>query len=325
MTPTMLLMIGVLALLAVGGFAFAFSSEDSNKATKRIATVAKSRPERSQKVVADSTQQRRKAMEATLKEMGQQRAQQKLRPSLRRRIEQAGLSITPRTYWILASASGVAGGLLSLLAVHSFYVAPIAGFACLMGIPRWVLSFLGKRRVQAFTREFAPAMDAIVRSIKTGLPVNEALKLVASENPEPVAGEFRLLNDSLKLGLTMDQGIKRMHQRMPTPEVNFFGIVMAIQAKGGGNLSEALANLAAVLRDRKRLQHKIKAMSSEAKTSAMIIGALPPCVILLVYVTTPDYIGLLFTNELGNLMLIGCAVWMSIGIFVMKKLIAIKY
>jgi tight adherence protein B len=325
MSPMMLLMVGALLICAFGGVAFAFADPASGKTKKRITAVAKVDPERSPRAAADNNQQRRRAMEATLRELDQQDGKQKLRPTLRRRIEQAGLSITPRTYWILASAAGVAGGLLSLWAVHSFYVAPLAGFACLMGMPRWALSFLRKRRENAFTREFAPAMDAIVRSIKTGLPVNEALKLVASENPEPVAGEFSLLNDSLRLGLTMDQGIKRMYQRMPTPEVNFFGIVMAIQSKGGGNLSEALANLANVLRDRKRLQHRIKAMSSEAKASAMIIGALPPTVAGLVYLTTPDYMRLLFTVELGNLMLIACGIWMTIGIFVMKKMIAIKY
>jgi tight adherence protein B len=111
---------------------------------------------------------------------------------------------------------------------------------------------------------------------------------------------------------------------MPTAEVGFFGIVMTIQAKSGGNLSEALSNLAAVLRDRKRLAGKIKAMSSEAKASAMIIGSLPPVVMGLVWFTTPAYINLLFTEKMGNLMLVGCGVWMGVGIMVMKKMINFK-
>ena len=164
-----------------------------------------------------------------------------------------------------------------------------------------------------------------MRSVKTGLPVHEALKLVGSEIPEPVGGEFRLLTDSLKLGITMDEGIKRMYDRVGTPEVNFFGIVMAIQAKAGGNLSEALSNLAGVLRDRKRLINKIKALSSEAKAGAIIIGSMPPGVMVMVYITTPDYIKILFNYEIGNLLLMGCAVWMTLGIIVMKKMIAIKY
>src|SRR3984957_19912160 len=114
----------------------------------------------------------------------------------------------------------------------------------------------------------------------------------------------------MKVGVTMEQGLKRMMESMPTTEVGFFTIVMTIQGKSGGNLSEALGNLSAVLRDRKRLQGKIQAMSSEAKASAMIIGSLPPAVMLLVYITTPAYIGLLFTERLGNLLLAGCAMWM---------------
>ena len=161
--------------------------------------------------------------------------------------------------------------------------------------------------------------------MKSGLPTNEALKIVAKEIPEPVSGEFHKLVESLKVGVTLDQALKRMFDAMPTPEVAFFGIVMTIQAKSGGNLSEALSNLSGVLRDRKRLQDKIKAMSSEAKASAMIIGSLPIVVMTLIYFVTPDYITLLFTERMGNIMLAGCGVWMGCGIAVMKKMISFKH
>ena len=187
-----------------------------------------------------------------------------------------------------------------------------------------VLAFLTARRRKKFTAEFANAIDVIVRSVKSGLPTNEALRIVARESPNPVGSEFTRLIEGLKVGVTLDQGLKRMFDSMPTSEVGFFSIVMTIQSRSGGNLSEALGNLAAVLRDRKRLEGKIKAMSSEAKASAMIIGSLPPGVMLLVYVTTPGYITLLFTEKMGNLMLAGCVVWMGIGIFVMKKMINFK-
>jgi tight adherence protein B len=164
-----------------------------------------------------------------------------------------------------------------------------------------------------------------VRSVRSGLPVNEALKVVASEIAEPVKSEFRLLNESLKLGVTMEDGLKRMFERMPTPEVNFFGIVMTIQQKTGGNLSEALSNLSTVLRDRKRMQGKIRAMSSEAKAGAMIIGSLPPGVAMLIFVTTPNYIQPMFDKDFGKLMLMGCGVWMATGIAVMKKMVSFKY
>jgi tight adherence protein B len=187
------------------------------------------------------------------------------------------------------------------------------------------LGFLRARREKKFTGEFANAIDVIVRSVKSGLPTTEALKIVSKEMPEPVASEFSTLVEGLKVGVTLEQGLKRMFDNMPTPEVNFFAIVMTIQQKSGGNLSEALGNLAGVLRDRKRLQGKIKAMSSEAKASAAIIGSLPPSVMGLVYMTTPDYIGLLFSEHVGNLMLGGCVLWMLTGIAVMKKMISFKH
>jgi tight adherence protein B len=165
----------------------------------------------------------------------------------------------------------------------------------------------------------------IVRSVKSGLPTNEALKIVAREIPDPVGSEFNKLVEGLKVGVTMEQGLKKMFESMPTPEVSFFGIVMTIQQKSGGNLSEALNNLASVLRDRKRLQGKIKAMSSEAKASAAIIGSLPPGVMGIVYLTTPAYISLLFTERAGNLMLAGSALWMATGVFVMQKMINFKH
>ena len=321
-----ILIVVVLSLLAVGGLIFALAGADSDQARARVAAIGKSKSAmRSVKSDADYTQQRRRNMQAILKELESRQSKQKIRPSLRRRLEQAGLRVTSRTYWILASISGLIAAAATLLVGHNPYVALLAGFACAFGLPRWVLSFLTSRRQKAFTREFAPAIEAVVRSVKTGLPVNEALKIVGSEIPEPVGGEFRLLTESLKLGITMEEGIRRMYDRVPTSEVNFFGIVMAIQQKAGGNLSEALSNLAGVLRDRKRLVHKIRALSSEAKAGAIIIGSMPPGVMIMVYITTPEYISVLFKYDIGNLLLIGCATWMTLGIIVMKKMIAIKY
>src|SRR5260221_2622461 len=326
MNLTLLIMVGVLFAVALGGVAFAFAGGDAEKTKKRMASLAKPTVSaRALKGAADTNQQRRKNVQAMLKELEKQQAHKKKRPTLRRRIEQAGLSISVRTFWILSGIVGLIGAVGALLAVKVLYAVPLAGFALAFGLPRWVLAFLKARREKAFTRELAPAIDTIVRSVKSGLPVNEALKVVGSVISEPVAGEFRLLTEGLKVGVTMDDGLKRMYERMPTPAVNFFGIVMAIQQKSGGNLSEALSNLAGVLRDRKRLQGKIRAMSSEAKTGAMIIGSLPPGVMGLIYFSTPTYLMPLFQVRLGNLMLMGCVVWMSLGIFVMKKMVSFKY
>ena len=216
--------------------------------------------------------------------------------------------------------------LWSLLPIgYAWYVAIGIGFAVGLGLPRWLLGFTINRRKKAFSKEFANAIDVIVRGVKAGLPLNECLKIIANETAEPVGPEFRQIVEGLKVGVTLEDGLKRMYDRMPIAEVNFFQIVLTIQQKTGGNLSEALGNLSSVLRDRKRLHGKIQALSSEAKASAGIIGSLPMVVMGLVYFTTPEYIALLFTERFGNFLLLCCAGWMSVGIFVMKKMIDFKY
>ena len=201
----------------------------------------------------------------------------------------------------------------------------LVAFACGFGLPRWVVSRMTKRRQAKFLIEFANAIDIIVRGIKSGLPISDCLQIIATEMPEPVKGEFIDLVEQQKIGVPLSRAFERMYERMPLQEVNFFAIVIAIQAQTGGNLAEALNNLSQVLRDRYRLQAKVKAFSAEAKASAMIIGALPPIVMLLVFLTSPNYIMLLWTEQLGNLMLIGGGIWMLIGILVMRKMINFDY
>jgi len=312
-------------VLAVGGAAFAFVGSSGGASKKRLATVSRQQFSSASARTADGNAQRRKNVSALLKDLEKQQAETKKRPTLRRRLEQAGLAITPRTFWIICMIAALVAIGACLLTRQPWFATIAAGFAIGLGLPRWVLSFLQKRRIKAFTAEFANAIDVIVRSVKSGLPTNEALKIIARESPDPVGSEFGKLVEGLKVGVTLEQGLKRMFESMPTTEVSFFGIVMIIQQKSGGNLSEALSNLSGVLRDRKRLIGKIKAMSSEAKASAMIIGSLPPVVMGLVWMSTPTYIDSLFTERMGNLMLLACAVWMSVGIFVMKKMIDFKH
>jgi tight adherence protein B len=195
------------------------------------------------------------------------------------------------------------------------------GFAAGFGLPRWILGFLKKRRERRFINAFADAVDVIVRGVKAGLPLGDCLKVIASDAEEPVKSEFRSIVETQTIGMPLGEACARLYESMPVPESNFFGIVVSIQQKAGGNLSEALGNLSRVLRDRKKMQAKIRAMSMEAKTSAIIIGSLPAAVMTLVYITSPTYIELLWTTELGRLMIAACLVWMSIGVFVMKKMI----
>jgi len=149
--------------------------------------------------------------------------------------------------------------------------------------------------------------------------------MIAKEAPEPVRGEFADLVEGQSVGVTIEQGLQKVYERMPLPEVNFFMIVLAIQQKTGGNLSEALGNLAKVLRERKKMRAKIQAMSQEAKASAGIIGSLPPGVMLLIYVTTPEYMNLLFVTTTGNMIIVGGIMWMGLGILVMKKMINFNF
>jgi tight adherence protein B len=323
----MILMIIVMfSVLAVGGGILAFSG-DSGASKKRLASVSGSVAAASagRASATDLNAARRKNVSALLKDLEKQQAEKKQRITLRRRIEQAGLTIEPRSYWIMSATAALVAVAVARISGQTLLATLLIAVPVGLGLPRWVLHFLKSRREKAFTAEFANAIDVIVRSVKAGLPTNEALKIVARESPDPVGSEFNKLVEGLKVGVTLEQGLKKMFDNMPTPEVSFFGIVMTIQQKSGGNLSEALSNLSFVLRDRKRLEGKIKAMSSEAKASAAIIGSLPPAVMGIVYMSAPNYIRLLFTERMGNMMLAGCVAWMTIGILVMKKMISFKH
>ena len=217
------------------------------------------------------------------------------------------------------------GGVGALVIGHNPLIALGVGFAFGLGLPRWVLGFLAKRRVTKFTASFPDATDVIVRGIKSGLPVHDCLKMIARESPQPLAGEFRMLVEGLGLGQSIDDALEKMFSRMPTSEVRFFAIVLAIQQKTGGNLGEALGNLSAVLRARRLMREKIKAMSGEAVASAAIIGCLPPGVMVLVTLSTPAYMNQMFSDPRGHVMLLIGAFWMTCGILVMRKMINFKF
>lgn len=327
-----MMQIGALALgaIAVAGlvYALAYPYVSGDKRTeKRVKGVTESRSRRVSRVVqAEQTAQRKQAVADTLKEI-EARQNKKTKLSLRVRLMRAGLDITVRTFWILSAGAGVALAIVAFIAMPT--IPPIAlaavAFIGAFGLPRWVLGFLVKRRQAKFVNEFANAIDVIVRGVKSGLPLNECLGIIARESPEPIRSEFQELVEQQRVGVTLAEGFDRMMQRMPLPEVRFFAIVIAIQQQAGGNLSEALGNLAGVLRDRKTLAAKVQAMSAEAKASAAVLGSLPFAVMSMVYVTTPTYIAILWTEKLGQFMLLGAAMWMACGIFVMKKMINFKY
>ena len=332
MSQTMIILaVALTAALAVGGVAFAFfgASDGSGKTSKRVAAVSRGTGRPSAKGGPDttgaSTEKRRRQVQDTLKEIERKQEQSKVKLTLAAMLEQANWNVTPRNFYFMTVGIGIGIAVLFFVLGYAWYTSLLAGFAVGFGFPRWFLGFSIGRRKRAFTKEFANAIDVIVRGVKSGLPLNECLKIISNETPEPVGPEFKQIVEGQKVGIQLEDSLKRMYERMPIPEVNFFQIVLTIQQKTGGNLAETLTNLSNVLRDRKRLHGKIRALSSEAKASAMIIGALPVIVMLLVYLTTPSYIELLFTERMGNIMLVCCVFWMSIGIGVMKKMINFKY
>jgi tight adherence protein B len=194
-------------------------------------------------------------------------------------------------------------------------------FAAAFGLPNWILKFLKKRREANFLKHFPDAVDVIVRGIKAGLPLLDSIRVITNDSPEPIRSEFRIVLETQSFGVPLGDACAKLYERIPVAEANFFGIVISIQQRAGGNLSEALGNLSRVLRDRKKMKAKIQAMSMEAKASAMIIGCLPPGVMLLVYITSPAYISLLWTESLGRMMLAAGATWMFMGVMVMRKMI----
>jgi tight adherence protein B len=312
-----------LAAVAIGGvvwvFVYPFLSGE-RKAEKRMETVARTGSVAPARSTRNPTKTRREQVEGTLKELEQRSVKAKSVP-LSVKIAQAGLTWSKQRFFITAGVLGL-GGFLAVLMVDGGMLAALGiGFAMGCGMPLWLLKFLKKRREAKFLQGFPDAVDIIVRGIKAGLPLLESMRIITSDAPEPLKSEFRAIIETQTIGIPLGEACGKLYERIPVPEANFFGIVIAIQQKAGGNLSEALGNLSRVLRDRKKMKAKIQAMSMEAKASASIIAALPFAVMMLVYITSPDYIELLWTHPMGRMMMVCCAAWMTLGVLVMRKMI----
>ena len=323
----LMILAAVLGFVTVAslGFAFVGGDDSSTRAVKRAQTFTQRSPQAGSKRDATGPQtqeQRRRQIMVQLKEAD--RKERKMRVTMAAKLRQAGLAMKVQTFFIVSGVLAVVTLLLGLLFGLPWFILPALPLVFGLGLPRWVVGFLAKNRMKKFTAHFADAIDIIVRGIKSGLPVHDCLKVIAREMPAPLGPEFQRLVENIGVGLPLDQALEKMYERMPTSELRFLTIVISIQAKTGGNLAEALGNLSIVLRSRKLMREKIKAMSSEATASAAIIGSLPPAVICLIMVVQPSYMGLMFTDSRGQLMLLGSGVWMSLGIFVMRNMINFK-
>ena len=310
-----------LAAVAVGGVAYVFVYpilSGERKAEKRVANVARAEP--AARAARGQQRSRRDVVESTLKEF-EERHKKTKSPSLSVRTAQAGLNWSKQKFLVVSVIIGCVMFVGGILGNSGLLPAIGLGFAGALGLPRWLLSFLKKRREAKFLAAFPDAVDIVVRGVKAGLPLLDCMKMITAEAPEPLKSEFRAIIETQAIGIPLGEACGKLYERMPLPEANFFGIVIAIQQKAGGNLAEALGNLSRVLRDRKKMKGKIQAMSQEAKASASIIGALPVAVMTLVWITSPQYINLLFSEPLGHVMLAASVMWMTMGVLVMKKMI----
>lgn len=311
-----------LASLAAGGVAYVFIYpllSGEARAEKRQKALVGQGPER--RIERFSAASRRDQVAQSLKDIeAREKARHKI--TIEARISQAGLDWSKKRFFLSCGGLAFVIGFLlfaltanPLLAVGGLLVGGV-------GIPRWVLGYLKNRRIKRFLNELPNAIDVIVRGIKAGLPLADCMRMIASEAQEPLKSEFRTIIESQSVGISIGEAVGKLYERLPVAEANFFAIVIAIQQKAGGNLSEALGNLSRVLRDRRKMQGKIKAMSMEAKASASIIACLPFTVAILTYLSSPTYIELLWTTQVGKIALVASGMWMMTGVFVMKKMIS---
>lgn len=307
-----------LAAVAAGGIAYVVltpllsGERRAEQRRKALSTV---------KVSTDRTAavSRREQVAKSLKDLEAKKDNTKV--TLELRIARAGLSWSRSKFYVISVLMAVLLSAFVFLLSGSIFAAVGALFAGGFGLPLWLLAFLKNRRIANFIKELPNAIDVIVRGIRSGIPLGDCLRIIARETEEPLRSEFRLAIEAQTLGLPMADAIQRMYERIPVTEVNFFAVVIGIQAKAGGNLSEALSNLSRVLRERKNMRNKVQAMSMEAKASGVIIAALPFIVAVLTYLSSPDYVSLLWTTQTGQFALVVSAMWMSVGIFSMKKMI----
>jgi len=328
MEPGMVL--GILGLLGLAIIGYMIVDSGGNSSKKRVGQLSttqnKERKSAFSFMKADDTSNRRKLIENSLADLEKdQKSKKKKRKSLKAKLIQANMKTDAKVFMIVSLIIGIIGAgipiFLGLTPLLSLGIGFVLGF----GVPRFILNFIITRRQKAFTAHFSDAMDIIVRGVRTGLPLGDCLRMIAHEAPQPVGGEFQRLVEGESVGVPIDICIERMYERMPLSEVNFFGTVLSIQRSTGGNLGESLDNLSKVLRGRKLLREKIKALAAEAKVSAIIIGILPPGVMTMVSIVSPDYMHELYFTTTGQRNLMGCAVAMALGIFIMRKMINFKF
>jgi tight adherence protein B len=317
--PMLLLMTGVLAMLAM--LYFAFAGPSAVKASNRRLESVRERHSRSAEV---STQAQLKRILQTRQQSKVDDLAQRFIPNpalLTKRLQQTGKAISLPQYALTCLGLVVVVGALLIMKGAPTLLAIFVALFVGIGLPHKIVGKMIKRRVAKFTARFPDAIDLMVRGLRSGLPISETLGIVGEEIPGPISEEFRAVSDKMKIGRTMEAALQETADRLGTPEIQFFVITLAIQRETGGNLAETLNNLSEVLRKRSQMKLKIRAMSSESKASAWIVGALPFIVFGLIWMINQEYMANFFLDE--RLMIAGGGglIWMGIGVFIMAKMI----
>ena len=335
---TLIVMAGL--AIAMGGAAFMLLSaifspdQDAEKRAEAILGTTQEKRKKSstgllERLGDTGKEARRKQIEESLKKLeADERKKQKL--TLEIRLKRAGLTINTKQFYAYSAIAGFFAAMIVYVAMRDMdpLYQKLASFGALvvgaLGLPRWYIGSLASKRQQKFLNDLPDAIDIMVRGLRSGLPVTDAMKVIAEEIPAPVGPEFTKVVEGQKVGIPIEQGLERMYARMPLPEVNFLAIVVNIQKQTGGNLSETLGNLSKVLRDRKKMKQKVKAISQEAKASAAIIGALPFVIMLALSLLNPGYMNPLWDTQTGHILLGIGAGMMITGTLIMRKMINFK-
>jgi tight adherence protein B len=317
---TIIFAVGLIGALALAYFAFAGPSV--SKAQARRLESVRERHSKSSEIAAQAQLKR------ILSNRNQTRMDgfaQRFIPNpalLRRRLQQTGRSWSLGQYMLVSAGLFATIFLLLLVAAHMpALLAMMAGLFVGIGLPYWITGKLILRRIAKFNARFPDALELMVRGLRSGLPITETMGVVANELPGPIGEEFRAVTDKMKIGRTMEVALQESADRLGTAELQFFVVTLAIQRETGGNLAETLANLADVLRKRAQMKLKIRAMSSESKASAWIVGSLPFIVFAMVFYITPSYMANFFIDQRLIIAGLGGLVWMGIGVFIMSKMV----
>ena len=309
--------VGLMTVMVLGWLALAGPSA-AKESQRRLQAV---RFRHSENTLDKVEAQLRKAVAARKPRMHQVAGSQSRVAALALRLNRTGKNWTLPQYLYASLGLGIGLTVLIYLKSGAPMLALIVGIGAGAGLPHFVVNYFIEKRSKNFTSKFPDAIELLVRGLRSGLPVTETLGVVSTEVPGPVGEEFKQVTDRIRVGKTMEDALQDTADRLNTPEFSFFCITLAIQRETGGNLAETLSNLADVLRKRAQMKLKIKAMSSESKASAIIVGSLPFIVFGLVYWMNPNYLGGFFTDDRLIVTGLGGLTWMGIGVFIMAQMV----